>query len=289
MSKRNEFLEFVKSQIGTVGGEKIRSWYNKNVGNLGSSKWPWCAAGISYSAAKCGLSEVITPTASSSVMLSNFKKLGGFKAGGTYTPKAGDIIIIFKWATSVTPASHVGVVEYVEGSYVHTIEFNSGSLPDGEVARWKHLLSSSSIVGYGVPKFPAKMVKIKLQTSYIRSQPWLDKKYKSSKILKTLKVGDKVEYIEDDSYGWSKVKSGSVTGYIQNTRLDKKGLSPFRKAVVTVTKKVTAVNTPGKIKIKKNTNVRFICSIEKGKNKGVSVIRYKGILYHIKSKYLSIS
>ncbi len=288
MSKRNEFIEFIKSQVGTMGGEKVRSWYNKNVGNLGDTRWPWCAAGISYSAAKCGLSKVITPTASSSVMLSNFKKLGRFKASGKYTPKEGDIIF-FKWAGAVTPASHVGVVEYVEGSYVHTIEFNSGSLSDGAVARWKHLLSSSSIVGYGVPKFPKTTVKIKLQTSYIRSQPWLDKKYKSSKILKTLKVGDKVEFIKDDNYGWSKIKSGSTTGYIQNTRLDKKGLSQFRKAVVTKTKKIKAVNIADKTKVKKNTKVVFVCSVEKGKNKGVSVIRYKGILYYIKTKYLSIS
>jgi hypothetical protein len=288
VSKRSEFVKFAEKQVGTVGGDKIRKWYNENVANLGDSKWAWCAAGVSYCAAKCGLSKVIVPTASSSTMLNNFKNEDRFKARGAYTPKGGDIIF-FRWANATTPASHVGIVHYVEGDYVHTIEFNSGSKSDGEVANWKHLLSNTTIVGYGVPKFPATKVKIKKKTSYIRSQPWIDKEYQSSKILKTLKVGDKVKYIEDDGYGWSKVKSGSVTGYIQNNRLDKKGLSTFPKATVTKDAKATDLDTSKKVTLKKGTKVTFSCSIESGKNKGVSRIRYDGVSYHIKTKYLKIN
>ncbi|MGN1130709.1 MAG: hypothetical protein ACI4Q8_05095, partial [Ruminococcus sp.] len=69
MSKRQEFLDFVKSQVGTVGGDKYRKWYNENVGNIGNYNWYWCAAGISYSMAKTGIDKsVFMPTASSSAI-----------------------------------------------------------------------------------------------------------------------------------------------------------------------------------------------------------------------------
>lgn len=287
MSKRTEYLEFAKSQIGIKSGDKYRKWYNKNIGNLGSYNWHWCAAGLVYCAEKCGILKLIPNTASSSAMLNSFKVLERFKPRGSYTPKGGDIIF-FRWKDATTPASHVGMVEYVQGSYVHTVEFNSGNSNDGEVARWVHPLNSTSIVGYGVPKFPKDKVCIKGRKSYIRSNSWLDSEHNSSRVLKTLKVGDKVDYIKDDGYGWSKVKSGNITGYIQNTRLDKPGLSAFRDAVVLKTAICKGVKTDKQRKINKNSSVTFICSIEKGKSKGKSIVRYKGKGYYIKTNNISV-
>ena len=220
MNQRNDFLQFAISQVGMKGGNTVRKWYNENVGNIGDYSWPWCAAGISYCAAKAGISqETIQPTASSTVMLHNFQNKDLFRKKGTYIPEGGDIII-FKWLyNTTTDASHVGIVESVKDGYIHTIEFNSGSSHDGAVARWKYLPDNPTIVGYCVPAFKNTDVKIVNRTSYIRSNAWLDPQYKSSRVLRTLKEGAKITHIQDDTYGWSKVKSGSVTGYIQNCRL----------------------------------------------------------------------
>ena len=287
MSKRQDFLDFVKSQVGTVGGDKYRKWYNENVGNIGNYNWYWCAAGISYSMAKTGIDKsVFMPTASSSAILNYFKSIGRFRPRGTYIPKGGDIIL-FRWSGATTPASHVGVVEYTDKKYVHTIEFNSGSMTDGAVARWKHLLTNTSIVGYCVPDFPKEITKIKRE-SYIRSNPWLDSKYQSSKILKTLKEGDKVEYISDDKYGWSKIRFKGVEGYIQNTRLEKENISTFRKATVLKNITVKGVKTDDRKKFTKGDTVTFICTIEKGLLKGTSVIRKNGVPYYIKSNNIII-
>ncbi len=76
-------------------------------------------------------------------------------------------------------------------------------------------------------------VKVINKTSYIRSQPYVDDYGGSSVKLATLKTGDTVTWLSDDGYGWSKVRSGNVTGYIQNSRIDKKGISTWRQATIT--------------------------------------------------------
>lgn len=286
MNNRSDFLSFVKKQVGKSGGDEIRKWYNENVSNIGNYKWPWCAAGISYSASKSNIdTKVITPTASSSSMLINFSKIGRFKNRGEYTPTGGDIVI-FKWSNATTLASHVGVVEYVEGNTVHTIEFNSGSSSDGEVCRWKYPLNYSNIVGYCVPDFKDEKVEL-LTKGYLRSKGWLDPKDRSSKKLIIVNKGDKVTFIKDDGYGWSKVKYAGIVGYIQNSKLNKKGISLFPYVEINATKILKCVRSNLKMKFAKNKKVTFICSVEKGKNKGKSIIRYKKIIYYIKNKYLT--
>lgn len=277
MNQRNDFLQFAISQVGMKGGNTVRKWYNENVGNIGNYNWPWCAAGISFCASKSEISkEIIPPTASSSTMLHNFQSMNLFRNRGTYTPQGGDIII-FKWLyNTTTDASHVGIVEAVKDGYIHTIEFNSGSSQDGAVARWKYLPDNPTIVGYCVPAFKNTDVKVINKTSYIRSKAWLDPQYKSSRILKTLKEGESITYIEDDNYGWSKVKCGSVTGYIQNSRLSKKGLSKYPIAQLKKSRNAKMVRENKRKYIPADKNVILICQIEKGKNKGKAIVKYKG-------------
>lgn len=113
-----------------------------------------------------------------------------------------------------------------------------------------------------------------LKLSYLRKRPYCDNK--TSKKLATLNTGATVEYISDEGYGWSKVKYNGLTGYVQNTRLNKSGLSAY--PVATVTADVLNVrNAPnGKIvmtlKQGKKVTVRYI--ILSGKNKGWCEIAY---------------
>ena len=280
-------MDFARSQVGTIGGDKYRKWYNKNVGNIGSTKWAWCAAGISYCANQTSVSKsVIVPTASAPAMLHNFQNAKCFKARGSYTPKGGDIII-FKYAYNKTSdASHVGIVEKVEKGYVHTIEFNSGALSDGAVARWKYSLSSSIIVGYGVPKFNNNVKTVR--SGRIRKNPWRDPKGGTSKTLKILPVGTEFEYLEDDGFGWGKVRLGKITGYIQNNRLDSKDTSRFHKATVLTAQRVKTVLTGEKKTVRKGDKVKFICEIEKGKYKGTAIVSVDGTTCYIKASNIKL-
>lgn len=76
-------------------------------------------------------------------------------------------------------------------------------------------------------------VKVINKTSYIRSQAYVDDYGGSSVRLATLKVGTAITWLSDDGYGWSKVKRGNVTGYIQNSRISKTGVSTWRQATIT--------------------------------------------------------
>lgn len=113
---------------------KFGGWYGMNGA-------PWCHMAASYWADKAGISTSIVPkTASTSVGMDWFKKKGRFKLKGNYTPKRNDLVY-FK-----TGRSHVGVVEYVKGNTLHTIEGNTGDM----VARRTYPLSHATITGYGL-------------------------------------------------------------------------------------------------------------------------------------------
>ena len=285
MSQRSDFLKYAKSLVGLKGGDTIRNWYNSNVGNIGKYNWPWCAAGISYCAAKTGIdSNIICPTASSTTMLNFFKNQGRFKTRGSYIPKGGDIII-FKWATSTTDASHVGLVDYVKDGYVHTVEFNSGSYDDGAVAMWRYLLTNQSIVGYGVPAFKKDKIKTK-RKCYIRSNPWIDPQNASSVKLKVLQAGDKVKYIEDNGDGWAKVKQGKCEGFIQNKILKIKNVSLFPYAKISKAKTLVSVRDNLSKRFNAGKRVKVICTITDGDNKGKCIVRHNKTDYYVSANNL---
>ena len=116
---------------------KYGAWYGMN----GAA---WCHMFVSWCAAKAGIPDSVVPkTASTTEGMEWFKSRGLFKYKGKYTPKRGDLVY-FK-----TDRSHVGIVEKVTGSTLHTIEGNTSD----RVARRKYPLSEKTITGYGVPKY----------------------------------------------------------------------------------------------------------------------------------------
>lgn len=128
---------------------KYGAWYGMN----GAA---WCHMFVSWCAYKAGVSVSIVPkTASTSAGMAWFKKKGLFRYKGRYTPKRGDIVY-FK-----TNRSHVGIVEKVVGSTLHTIEGNTSD----KVARRTYPLSNATITGYGVPKYPTKTTTKKTKSS----------------------------------------------------------------------------------------------------------------------------
>jgi cell wall-associated NlpC family hydrolase len=64
-----------------------------------------------------------------------------------YIPAPGDIIF-FDWEPDGS-SDHVGIVEYVEGEVVHTVEGNTSN----SCARRSYRLDSKNICGYGTPMY----------------------------------------------------------------------------------------------------------------------------------------
>lgn len=96
-----------------------------------------------------------------------------------------------------------------------------------------------------------------------------------SAILATLKKGTAVTHIKDDGCGWSKIKADGKTGWVQNTRLNKPGLSTYPKTELTVPVfKEPDINSKllGHVNAGLKYTTRYI--IESGKGKGWAEIAY---------------
>lgn len=131
------------SQIGNVGGEPYWSWYGFN------SRVAWCACFVTWCANECGYTNAgIIPVFAScqSQGIPWFKERNLWQ-DSSYVPAPGDLIF-FDWAQDGV-SDHVGIVEYVEGEYVHTVEGNTSN----SCARRSYRLDSRSIVGYGTPMY----------------------------------------------------------------------------------------------------------------------------------------
>jgi hypothetical protein len=131
------------SQIGNVGGQPYWSWYGFD------KRVSWCATFVSWCANQCGYIEagVIPKFAACQAQGIPWFKKRGLRQEPGYTPIPGDIIF-FDWQQD-GHSDHVGIVEYVEGRVVHTVEGNTSDT----VARRSYRLDSNSICGYGCPLY----------------------------------------------------------------------------------------------------------------------------------------
>jgi hypothetical protein len=138
-----DIVAIALSQIGNVNGEPYWSWYGFG------SRVEWCATFVSWCANECGYIDAgIIPkfAACQTQGIPWFEARGLWQEPG-YVPAPGDIIF-FDWDSDGV-SDHVGIVEYVEGNTVHTVEGNTSN----SVARRTYRLDSNSICGYGVPMY----------------------------------------------------------------------------------------------------------------------------------------
>jgi len=135
-------IEIAETQLGNVGGETYWRWYGF------SSREDWCACFVSWCAYQAGHVDagIIPSFASCAVGIEWFRSRDQWYDSG-YTPAPGDLIF-FDWEPDGV-ADHVGIVEYVDGEYVCTIEGNSSD----SVRRRNYQLDSVKIFGYGVPTY----------------------------------------------------------------------------------------------------------------------------------------
>lgn len=163
MSQIDKLLGVARAELGTKyadgGNSKYIMWFGGFALNV-----PWCAIFVSWCANQAGVATSIIPKyASCDLGMEWFKKRNLFKLRGAYVPKKGDIIFF----GVPTDSNHTGIVESCDGRKVHTIEGNTSRM----VARRVYDLTSTRIIGYGVPVYtegPApKPTKPGKESSYV--------------------------------------------------------------------------------------------------------------------------
>lgn len=142
-----KLLQVAKGQLGYTekasGYTKFGDWYGKHVDHDSSfATAPWCDMFLAWAADKAGVQDWTGEFASTPDHASWFQK---HHAWGHH-PEPG-AIVFFSWSggKSIGDIEHVGIVESVHGSTLHTIEAN----------HFDHLGRAtrdvSQVVGYGYP------------------------------------------------------------------------------------------------------------------------------------------
>ncbi len=139
-------------QLGGNGtGSGNYTEYNLAFGKIGGSyAYAWCAAFVSWCLVQSGAEKSAGGLfASCTLWVDELREIGQYRTRSSgYEPKAGDIIF-FRSAGTTRASDHVGLVRYVKGGRVYTVEGNSSD----RVSLRNYALGDTYIVGYGLPKY----------------------------------------------------------------------------------------------------------------------------------------
>ena len=153
-SQADAIVSKAASQVGYVETTYSNGGFYSIYGDwYGLPYSAWCAMFVSWAANKAGIPESTVPKfASCGAGVNWFKNAGRWHNRSGYTPAKGDII--FFTDNGYSPY-HVGIVEYVSGDTVHTIEGNvhDGSWKNYGVRRRSYNVNSTGILGYGSPAY----------------------------------------------------------------------------------------------------------------------------------------
>lgn len=157
-------IEIALAEVGYLEKATNSQLYDKTA-NAGNNNWtkygawyglngpdaPWCDMFVSWVADKAGEAAAVGKYASVWYHQQHFKQLGRWYARGAYTPQPGDLIFF-------GAGDHIGLVEYVSGGRVYTIEGNTSGgstlvANGGGVARKNYSLGYTKINGYGHPAY----------------------------------------------------------------------------------------------------------------------------------------
>ena len=136
----DDIVQVALSQVGNVGGEPYWSWFGF------SYRVEWCACFVSWCADQCGYLDagILPKFAGVYGGIAWFQERGQWR-DRDYIPETGTIIF-FDWYGDNDP-DHVGIVEYCDGAYVHTIEGNTS----GDVCKQNvYVVGEYDIYGYGI-------------------------------------------------------------------------------------------------------------------------------------------
>lgn len=110
---------------------------------------PWCAFFVSWCARRALISEAVLNTAAyANPEPGPYNFHVQFRPAGSYFPVSGDLIF-YDFTGSGTKWNHTGLVLFVEGGFVYTVEGNMGHC----VSIRRHRVEDITIRGYGVPEY----------------------------------------------------------------------------------------------------------------------------------------
>ncbi|MBE6702297.1 MAG: CHAP domain-containing protein [Ruminococcaceae bacterium] len=134
-----------------TGGYRNYTEYNHALGQIGGTYgYAWCAAFVSWCLEEADAENSAGGLyASCTLWVEALRELGQYstRASG-YTPTTGDLIF-FRSAGVSRASDHVGLVRYVKGGRVYTVEGNSSD----RVSLRNYALTDTYIVGYGRPRY----------------------------------------------------------------------------------------------------------------------------------------
>lgn len=156
MNVIEKIISIAKAEIGTcepTGDDKYIKVYNALTGAGFNMAVAWCAIFVTWVLYTANVAKSIVPYfASCDVGMNWFKNRKQWKDGkgygGSYTPKAGDIIF-FSSGYNQKDSTHVGIVTGASGNTVHTIEGNTSDA----VHERSYDQSNKYILGYGIPDY----------------------------------------------------------------------------------------------------------------------------------------
>ena len=202
-------------------GSKNYTEYNRAFGTIGGSySYAWCAAFVSWCLDVAGARDSAGGRFTSCTLwVERLQELGLYstRASG-YVPRAGDLIF-FRSAGVSRASDHVGIVRFVKGGRVYTVEGNSSN----KVSLRDYALTDTYIVGYGKPKYggtPLKKTALALEDTstglYTVTNDFVNVRTApsaSATKLGTLGQGTLIA-VDEIQNGWGRISYNERTAYI---------------------------------------------------------------------------
>lgn len=156
MKTAKEFLDVARSLLGKNEDDgsfgSILDTYNSHrplaVGYAVKPMDDWCDVFVSVVGILSGMVDLIGTECGCERHIAIWKAKGIWHPG-SITPQPGDIFALDWNSNHSGMADHVGIVEYVEGGVIHTIEGNRG----GAVRRKEYPVGDSRFKGFARPAF----------------------------------------------------------------------------------------------------------------------------------------
>lgn len=184
----------------------------------------WCCSFATWCARQAGIPENIAPGEISCRRLiqNHLQPMGVYHSIGDGTPRAGDFLFFCSEEGNVS--DHIGIVLYVDGSTVHTIE---GNTKTQNVAVRSYDLADPYIVGYASPKYsenstvamdfnPATGGYHLYQSAYYITAASLNVRADAGTqydVVGYLMLGDRVALLEVKD-GWGRIDHDDISGWI---------------------------------------------------------------------------
>jgi len=146
-------VQFALNEVATEAPAKYGLKY-KSIYGIHDNGTAWCTLFVGYCAKNVGLIDAdLYPSLSENTTCTNVRKWmrdrGWYVEGhNTYTPKPGDLVL-YDWNQD-GKLEHIGIVEYFDGTKLHTIEGNTGDTSQSSILAKKSRSINNTIDGYGV-------------------------------------------------------------------------------------------------------------------------------------------